>query len=613
MKGYDFGGWATKNNLRCADGRTIRQNAFQTQDGTKVPLFWNHQHNDPENVLGHGILENRPEGVYVYGFFNNTSKASAAKEQVAHGDITTLSIWANNLQQDGGDVLHGVIREVSLVPAGANPGAFIESVLAHGLSIDEDDTEGILYTGEDLELSHSNKEDPKGVPENKEEKPEDGETVEEVFGTLTDKQKKAVAIVVQQAISDKEKEVPENEEEKEDKEVRHSIFENQNGDKKKAPYISHEDMGNIMKHAKQLNSFKDALIAYQEENDVIVHAIDTTGMVTATGTQTYGFNDPSMLFPEYKTMSPQPEWLSRNMDWVNIVMGEVHKTPFARIKSVFADITEDEARARGYIKGKEKKEEVFTTLKRTTSPQTIYKKQKLDRDDIVDITEFDVIAWIRSEMRIMLNEEIARAILIGDGRPKDSDDKIKEEHIRSIMNDVPLFNVKVPVDVSTTDDDTAIAKKTINQIIRSRKKYKGSGNPIFFTNEDVLTEMLLIEDSIGHKIYKTEAELATALRVSRIVAVEPMTNQTLEIGSNRYPLIGIIVNLKDYNVGTDRGGQIESFEDFDIDFNQHKYLLEGRMSGSLVKPFSALTVYRNKSVTSTTPPSTTPPSSGGTD
>lgn len=589
MPKHDFEGWATKNDLRCSDGRIIRRGAFKVQDGHKVPLVWNHKHNAPTDVLGHAILSNRDEGVYMYGYFNDSPEAKSAKMRLQHGDVTALSIWANNLDQVGPEVLHGSIREVSLVLAGANPGAFIESVISHGMSIDESDDEGILYSGESI-IIHAD-EDPEkkekegdDVPNEEDEKKETGgKTVGDIYKTLNDEQKKAVAVIVGQAIQDA-KSGGKDDEEEDDEEMKHNIFEGSEGSG--TAYLSHAEQAAILAEAKKVGSLRET-IRMKVENGELVHSdVDTTGMTVATGTQTYGFNDPSMLFPEYKSLNNPPEWISRNMDWVTKVMSGVHRTPFSRIKSVYANITEDEARAKGYIKGKLKKEEVFTTLKRTTDPQTIYKKQKLDRDDVIDITDFDVVAWIRSEMRVMLNEEIARAILIGDGRSSDSDDKIQELHVRPVVTDVPLFNVKVKITTKTGMTDAEVAKETINSIIRSRKKYKGSGSPTFWTTEDVLTEMLLLEDGIGHKLYKTEAELATALRVKDIVTVEPM--EGMKVGSD--DLVGIIVNLADYNVGADKGGEINNFEDFDIDYNQMKYLIETRISGALIKPYSAITI-----------------------
>jgi len=620
---YDFSGWATKNDLKCADGRVIRRDAFKVNDGKKVPMVWNHQHNSISDVLGHAILENRKEGVYAYCTFNNTSAGQEAKECVKHGDVEALSIWANNLEQDGHDVLHGVIREVSLVLAGANPGAFVESVMAHGEPLYDDEDEAIIYSGEDLYFEHALKKEEDDEDEDKEDETEDeedseeaddadeedseeedeeedkkkmkkdlkhaddgGKTVGEVLDELTDEQKKAVAIVIDQVLQD---EKGSSSKEEDDEDMKHNIFEN---DEQQTNYISHDDMQRIFADAKRLGSLRDAVNEAFEEGGVLEHSIPMDGMTgpsQSTASQTYGFRDPDMLFPEYRNLNNPPEWISRNMDWVQKVMSGVHRSPFSRIKSQYADITEDAARAKGYMKGNLKKEEVFTLLKRTTDPQTIYKKQKLDRDDIVDITDFDVVAWIKAEMRVMLNEEIARAILIGDGRQADSDDKIQENHIRPIVKDVDLFNIKKEVVETQTEKG---AKAVINTAIRARKDYKGSGNPVLFTTEDELTEMLLLEDGIGHKLYKTEAELATALRVSAIITVEAMEGYKVSINNVDKDLVGVIVNLSDYNVGADKGGEINLFDDFDIDYNQYKYLIETRISGALIKPFSAITLYR---------------------
>ena len=606
---YDFEGWATKNDLVCADGLTIKKDAFKVNDGKTVPLVWNHQHNKVSDVLGHAVLENRDEGVYARCSFNNTQAGRDAKEAVLHGDVTALSIWANNLHQVGMDILHGVIREVSLVLAGANPGAFIESVLAHSEPIGEGEDEGIFYTDEGIFLCPGEVKDPEkkeeetmeGNQKKEPEKKDEGEskkTVQEVLNGMSDEQKAAVGIIVEQVVKDAKNEDGENKEEsskddKEEKEMKHNIFEGQ----QPRQVISHSDMEQIMKDAKRIGSLKEAVNSHIESG-VLQHSLDTTGMTVATGEQTYGFNDPSMLFPDYKSMTNQPEWISRNMDWVNKLMSKIHHTPFSRIKSLYANITEDEARAKGYIKGKLKKEEVFTTLKRTTDPQTIYKKQKLDRDDVIDITDFDVVAWIKAEMRVMLDEEIARAILIGDGRLSSSDDKISEDHIRPIAKDVPLFNTIVKVSVPKAATEEEIAKATIKAIIRARKNYKGSGKPDFWTTEDTITEMLLLEDTTGRAIYETESALATKLRVNELITVEPMEGTTISLtegeeGSKttkEYPLIGIVANLADYNVGADKGGEVSLFDDFDIDYNQMKYLIETRISGALVKPFSALTI-----------------------
>lgn len=588
---YDFSGWASKNNLRCADGRIIRKDAFSVNDGQRVPLVWNHQHKSSSNVLGHAILENRPEGVYAYGIFNNSPAGKDAKEAVRHGDVTAMSIWANNLDQQGSEVYHGVIREVSLVLAGANPGAFIESVVVHGEPMDDGDEEGIFYTGDDLVVVHAIEDEKLEEKMDKEEKKEGGKTVKDVFDTLNEEQKKAVAIIVGQAISDSKGGGDEDEEE--DGRVKHNAFDN-NGTQDDKDFISHAELIEAVHDVRRYGSLRASFKEHFGTNN-IMHSIDTTGMTVATGTQTYGFNDPNMLFPDYKSLNTPPEWLSRNMDWVTKLLAKVHHTPFSRIKSVYADITEDEARARGYIKGKQKKTEVFTTLKRTTDPQTIYKLQKMDRDDILDITEFDVIAWIRAEMRVMLNEEIARAILMGDGRDSDAEDKIQELHIRPVISDVPLFNVVVVIQVPSDATKAEIAEKVIDEIIRARRKWKGTGKPDLWTTDEWITEMLLIKNKIGDKVYKTEAELATTLRVSEIIPVEPMEGKTVTYEGKEYDLLGTIINFADYNVGTDKGGEINNFEDFDIDYNQHKYLIETRFSGALVKPFSALTILIDRS------------------
>ncbi len=622
----DFHGWATKNNVRCSDGRTIMRNAFADNDGADVPLVWNHKHDSPYNVLGHARLENRDEGVYAYCAFNDTDQGRNARLLVQHGDVKALSIYANGLKQDPAkNVKHVIIREVSLVLAGANPQALIQSVMAHSEDADlEDDEIYLSLSGAGCELSldhseikeepiadevveeqpepaeeltHADGSDEKKEPETKKEendmadekKTQSEKTVKDVFDELTEEQKNVVYFMIGEALKNQGGK-DDDEDGEGGKDMKHNVFEEENT---MDDVLTHADMEKIFADAKRCGSLREAVEA-NLDGGVLAHSIDTTGMETATGAQTYGFNDASMLFPEFKAFSNTPEWISRNMDWVNVVLNGVHRSPFSRIKSVFANITEDEARAKGYLKGNQKKDEVFSTLKRTTEPQTIYKKQKLDRDDVIDITDFDVVAWIRGEMRIMLNEEIARAILIGDGRLASSDDKILENHIRPICSDVPLFNTQIKVSAAATDDDETIAKAVIKAAVRGRKHYKGSGSPTLFTSEDWLTEMLLLEDGIGHKLYKTEAELASALRVSKIVTVEPMESKMLEIASKEYPLIGIIVNLTDYNVGADKGGAINMFDDFDIDYNQQKYLIETRCSGALIKPYSALTLYLDK-------------------
>ena len=554
-KKFDFGGWATKNNLKCSDGRVIIRDAFKHNDGNTVPLVWNHQHNDPLNILGHAVLENRQEGVYAYCTFNNTDAGQNAKQLVEHGDVSALSIYANKLQQQGSNVIHGEIREVSLVLAGANPGAFIDSIIRHG---EESDEEAVVYTGEYLELAHADNEE-KEEPE-KEEKQKD-KTVQDVFDTLNEEQKNVVYALVGQALESKDQN------DKKDNEgepnMKHNVFDKETENKETT--LSHSEMQTIIADAKRYGSIKDSALAHGIEN------ID-------------------YLFPDARTINNTPDFIQRDMGWVQKVMSATHHTPFSRIKSMHADITEDEARARGYIKGKLKKEEVFSLIKRTTDPTTIYKKQKMDRDDVVDITDFDVIAWLKAEMRMMLDEEIARAILIGDGRLPSSDDKISEEKVRPIWKDADLYTVKHLIKTEDGSDSDKKARAFIKAAIKSRKNYKGSGNPKMFTTEDIVTDCLLLEDTTGRRIYNSVNDLATALRVSEIVTVPVMEGLKRNGASQKVELLGLIVNLKDYNIGADKGGAINMFDDFDIDYNQQKYLIETRCSGALVKPFSAVAI-----------------------
>ena len=572
MERFDFSGWATRNDLKCSDGRTIRKDAFKDNNGQKVPLVWNHQHNDPLNILGHALLENRQEGVYAYCTFNETEAGQNAKLLVEHGDVSALSIYANQLKQRGSDVIHGAIREVSLVLAGANPGAFIDSVICHG---EESDEEAIIYTGEDISLFHAECDKKE---ETKEEKPvenekkttegekkttESEETIGEVLDTLNEKQKTAVFAVIAKALENADNSDDDDEEEKE---MKHNVFDQD--ETMKENVLSHSDIESILSDAKRSGSLKESFLAH---------------------TATYGIDQIDTLFPEPKSMNTPPEFIKRDMDWVAGVINGVHHTPFSRIKSMFANITEDEARAKGYIKGNLKKEEVFTLLKRTTTPTTIYKKQKLDRDDILDITDFDVVAWIKGEMRMMLDEEIARAILVGDGRLTSDDDHIPEQNIRPVWKDDDLYTIKTKITVSTTATDDDKAKAMIKAAVKSRKNYKGSGNPVLYTTEDFLTNCLLLEDTQGYRLYKSEQDVATAMRVSKIVTVPVMEGLTrTDSESKTRTLMGIIVNLKDYNVGADKGGAVNMFDDFDIDYNQQKYLMETRCSGALIKPYSAI-------------------------
>lgn len=577
MDKFDFSGWATRANLKCSDGRVILKDAFKHNDGQTVPLVWNHQHSDPNEVLGHALLENREDGVYAYCKFNETESGRTAKLLVQHGDVSALSIYANQLKQQGSHVLHGAIREVSLVLAGANPGAFIDSIIKHG---EESEEEAIIYTGENISLYHaetdSKEEKPKmeetKTEDKKETKPESEETLQDVFDTLNEKQKTAVYAIVGQALEEGADEEDDSEGGNED--MKHNVFDTEENQEN---VISHADIQAAIADAKRYGSMRESFLA---------HSIETT----AGEEQTYGIKGADdWLFPDARNLNTPPEFIKRDMGWVSKVMRGTSHTPFSRIKSMFADITEDEARAKGYIKGKYKKEEVFSLLKRTTTPTTIYKKQKMDRDDIVDITDFDVITWLKSEMRMMLDEEIARAILVSDGRPSSSDDKINELNIRPIWTDDDLFTIKVgvSVDANATSDDKA--KAMIRASVKSRKNYKGSGNPVLFTTEDWLTDCLLLEDGVGRIIYDSVDKLKSALRVSDIITVPVMEGltRTDSEGKTR-TLIGIIVNLKDYNVGADKGGAVNMFDDFDIDYNAQKYLIETRCSGALIKPFSAI-------------------------
>lgn len=592
---YDFSGWATKNNLRCSDGRTIRQGAFKDNDGQIVPLVWQHQHNDPTNVLGHALLQNRKEGVYAYGVFNQTDAGLHAKALVQHGDVNALSIYANKLDQRGGDVFHGDIKEVSLVLAGANPGALIDyPILEH--SGEESYEEAIIYTGEalshsEIELEDEVNEEPEDNKDKDEEKAvrkdydedlkhadESDETLEDVFNTLTDKQKDAVYTIIGEALGDDDDEdYADDDSEGGDGEMKHNVFDadTQTG----ADVLTHDDFKTLFADAKRLGSLKEAVEAHTEEGGVLAHAVYNRD----GSEQKYGIADIDYLFPDAKSLNNVPELLGRDMDWVGKVMSATHHTPFSRVRSMYANITMDEARARGYMKGKLKKEEVFALLKRSTDPQTIYKKQKLDRDDIIDITDFDVVAWLKREMRMMLEEEIARAILIGDGRNPADDDHISEDHVHSVLNDADLYTLKVAVQQGA--DASKTAKNMIKASVRCRKNYRGSGNPTLFTTEDWLTEMLLLEDGMERPLYDTVEKLATALRVKSIVTVPVMEGVKTK---TNHDVLGIIVNLADYNIGADKGGAVSMFDDFDIDYNQQKYLIETRISGALVKPFSAI-------------------------
>ena len=569
-EGYDFAGYATRYGVPCADGRIIDKTAFLQNNGKKVPLVYNHQHNDISNVLGHAFLECREDGVYAYGYFNDTDRGVEAKNQVIHGDLDSLSIWANRLQESGNPprkhVAHGDIKELSLVLAGANPGAFIEEIVAHS---DEEGYEAFIYSGDSLELNHSEgeteKEDNPMADTNKEQEPE-SKSAKEVFDEMTEEQKQVAVAIAGQAVEEALKEHgidPEKDDDDEGgEEMGHSCFDNTGED---TNVLSHDDMVTIVKEAEKTGRMSDAFLAH-------------------------GIENIEYLFPDAQTINGAPDFIKRNDEWVNDVMNNVHHTPFSRIKSVFADITEDEARAKGYIKGKLKKEEVFSLLKRTTTPQTIYKKQKIDRDDYIDIVDLDVVAWIKTEMRMMLDEEIARAILVGDGRLASSDDKISEDHIRPIWTDADLYTIKAAVNITKDSTSAEIAKAFIVEAIRSRVQYKGSGTPTLYAPDTIITECLLLEDKNGRMIYDTLDKLATVLRVSKIVTVPVMENLARTKETFTYKLLGIIVNLKDYNVGADKGGAVNMFDDFDIDYNAMKYLIETRCSGAMIKPYGAIAI-----------------------
>ena len=559
---YDFSGWATKNNLKCSDGRTILKDAFKENDGQKVPLVWNHQHNDPNNVLGHALLENRNDGVYAYCAFNDTEAGQQAKQLVEHGDVASLSIYANKLKQRGNDVVHGVIREVSLVLAGANPGAFIDVVMSHG---EDSEGDGVISMMEDISLSNGEIDDNtiSHAEENKEDKKvaEDSKdmTIQDVINTMTEDQKNAMYYLIGKAI-----EGDDENDEGGDKNMKHNVFDQTEDTQENT--LSHDAMNTIISDAKRYGSLKESFLAHAQE---------------------YGIENIDYLFPEAETLNKTPEFIKRDTGWVSKVMNGVHHTPFSRIKSMFADITEDDARAKGYIKGNLKKEEVFSLLKRTTTPTTIYKKQKLDRDDVIDITDFDVVAWLKTEMRMMLDEEIARAILIGDGRLSSSDDKINEQNIRPIVSDADLYTIKTKITIANNATSDDKAKAFIRSVIKSRKNYKGSGEPTLYTTEDLVTDCLLLEDNTGRVIYDSLEKLKNVLRVKEIVTVPVMEGLKDADGND---VLAIVVNLADYNVGADKGGAINMFDDFDIDYNQQKYLIETRCSGALTKPYSAIAI-----------------------
>ena len=581
METYDFSGYATRNDLTCSDGRIIRKNAFAHCDGKKVPICWNHEHDDPSKVLGYAILKNRDDGVYAYGSFNETAGGQDAKATVIHGDVTSLSIYANQLKQNGNEVIHGEIRELSLVLAGANPGAYIDFVVKHSDDGSEEIEELYANYDETIIVAHADESDEKQEEKesSKEEKPVASETKEktvgDVFDEMTDEQKNVVYFLIGQALEDAGVSDNDNDEDSEGgSEVKHNVFDNDSQEE----FLAHSAMmADALADAKKYGSLRDSVMAHAE----------------ASGITNYDY-----LLPEPESLNTPPEWIKENDDWVSKIMRAVHHTPFSRVKSMFAQLDETEARARGYIKGNMKKELALSVLKRTTLPTTVYIKMKMDRDDIIDITDFDVVAWQRAEMRSQLDKELARAMLLGDGRDLSSDDKINEQNIRPVLTDDDMYTIKYTVtdgtdyndDFNSASANDSEAKGIIRAAVKSRKEYKGSGNPTFFTTEEVLTNLLLIEDQNGRRIYESEATLATAMRVREIVTIPEM-----ELAAYN-DIYGIIVNMADYNTGADKGGAVNMFDDFDIDYNQQKYLMETRMSGALVRPYSAIVLKKeNKS------------------
>lgn len=585
---YDFSGWATKANVKCFDGLTIAPNAFKECDGKVVPVVWNHDHSAPESVLGHALLQNRKEGVYAYVKLNDTSSGQTAKACVDNGDIDAMSICANGIQKAGKTVMHGMIKELSLVIAGCNPGALIDEVVKHSADgTEEDSSEAFIYTDSGLSLKHGLDPDDNPLEDevlqhsdnsgetNKDEKGEgkmadaNEKTVKEVFDTLTEEQKNVVYAIIGSALDEgKGGESDDKGDGKEDNTMRH-CFENDNG----GTVLKHslDDINGIIATASKHGTLRDAFLDAGITGDELAHSIENM----------------DYLFPDDHNLDTVPRIVDRDQTWVDKVMNSVHHVPFARVKVMFADLTEDEARAKGYIKGNYKKEQVFKLLKRSTTPTTVYKKQRFDRDDIVDMSTMDVVGFVKKEQRGKLNEELGMAFLIGDGRDDASDDKINELNIRPIFNDDDFYTIKVVVQPGTNATDDAKAKATIKSIIKARKNYKGSGSPTFYTTDDVLTDMLLLEDGIGHPLYADEAALARKLRVKEIVTVPRMEGRK---GAKGGDLLGIVVNLADYTVGADKGGEVNMFDDFNIDYNQLIYLIETRCSGAMTTPYGAMAI-----------------------
>lgn len=607
MKKCDFTGWATRNDIQCSDGRTIRRNAFIDNDGETVPLVWNHSHDSAENVLGHALLENRDEGVYVYGTFNDNKQGRNAKELVQHGDVTALSIYANRLKQRGGDVLHGAIREVSLVLAGANPGAYIDSVIKHGEELDE---EAIIYTGEELSLAHADDDDDDDNKDKKEknkmDKGSNEKTVKDVIDSMTEEQKTVMYAMIGQALEDAGANDDDNEG---DEDMKHNVFDN---DYKQEDYLTHSDQGYILDMAKKNNvgSFKRALELYSEENGVEITHADSVGGFT----QTTGNGDVTKLFPEYKDVRPgAPELVTNDQGWVNVVLNKVHKSPISRIRTRQVDIRNiKELRAHGYKKGNKKKlSGNFNLVSRTTDPQTVYVRNSLHRDDVIDITDFDYVDYLYSIDKMSLNEELATAIMLGDGRDEGDEDKISEDHIRPIWHDDDLYTLHVDINTDKTKSEIQgtnsnanfgenfiMAETMVNTILYAREKFKGSGTPDLFITPHMLNVMLLARDINGRRIYTSKAELASSLNVGDIYTCEQFEGQVRknETDSHKKGLIGIVCNLADYSLGATKGGEVTHFTDFDIDFNQMKSLLETRCSGALTRVYSAIAIEEDKGV-----------------
>ena len=637
---YDFSGWATKNNIKCSDGRTIMPNAFKDDDGQKVPLVWNHQHNDPAEILGHALLENRAEGVYAYCKFNDTESGQNAKKLVVNGDIDRLSIYANKLKSHMNNVTHGCIREVSLVLAGANPGAFIDSVITHSEDGD-DEEEGIIYTDEDLEIkvdndvkddenedldiveaeeviddtdeeSDESEDNTEGNEDSEEVEHSDEETVEDVFNTLNEDQQAVAYILIGAASEGKDLSS-----DAEFKVTVQNMMESLNDKQKEAVYalVGAASEGNSNNEKNKDNEGEDSSMKHnvfenEEMNDTLVHSeiiADALADAKKYGSMRESFlehaaanniQNVDYLFPEAKELNTPPVVIKDNEEWVNVIMNSVRRSPFSRVKTTFAKMDENTARAKGYIKGKMKVDIALSLLKRVTTPTTVYIKNTMDRDDVIDITDFDVVTWLKGEMRGQLNKELALAMLLGDGRNVSDDNKINEQNIRPIVSDDNLYTIKYEIksgrDYKNTgnsaSDNDSLYKGIIRGAIKSRKEYKGSGKPTFFTTEDILTDLLLIEDQNGRVIYDSIEKLATAMRVSKIVTVPEMESRT--------DIYGIIVNFNDYTAGADKGGHVGMFDDFDIDYNQMKYLMETRMSGALTVPYSAIVLKKEGTVSS---------------